>query len=131
MREAWLDQLEATLAEADLATALVTVAAVAGQEVELDDEELRGAARRALFTLAAGGDPDRGLDLNGPAVTAFARDLDESTRRAALTSGLERLHGAAVGFPHASEAVRALLDDAEIAWRSFACALLAEELAHG
>ena len=54
MREAWLDQLEALLAEADEATAVVTVASVAGRELELDAEELRGAGRRALLVLAAG-----------------------------------------------------------------------------
>ena len=73
MREAWLDQLEALLVEADEATAVVTVASVAGRELELDPEEVRGAGRRALLVLAAGGDPSRGLDLDGPAVLAVWR----------------------------------------------------------
>ena len=106
MREAWLDQLEALLVEADEATAVVTVASVAGRELELDLEEVRGAGRRALLVLAAGGDPSRGLDLDGPAVLTLASDLDAPDRREALEDGLFRLLEDAKGLPHVSEAVR-------------------------
>ena len=84
MREAWLDQLEALLVEADEATAVVTVASVAGRELELDPQEVHGAGRRALLVLAAGGDPSRGLDLDGPAVLGLASDLDAPERRETL-----------------------------------------------
>lgn len=127
-REPWLDQLEATLASADLATGVVTTASVAGRDVAIDEDELRGAARRAVFVLAAGGDPERGLDLDGPAVTTFARDIETDERRAALEAGLERLAAAATGLPHVSETVRALLDAPDTAWRAFACSLFAAEL---
>ena len=116
MREAWLDQLEALLVEADEATAVVTVASVAGRELALDPDEVHGAGRRALLVLAAGGDPSRGLDLDGPAVET-------------LEDGLFRLLEDATGLPHASEAVRALLAAPDLAWRAYACSLLAEELA--
>ena len=128
MREAWLDQLEALLAEADEATAVVTVASVAGRELELDPEEVRGAGRRALLVLAAGGDPSRGLDLDGPAVRGLASELDSPERRETLEDGLFRLLEDAVGLPHVSEAVRGLLAERDLAWRAYACSLLAEEL---
>ncbi len=129
MRDAWLDQLEALLVEADEATAVVTVASVAGRDLKIDPEEVRGAGRRALLVLAAGGDPSRGLDLDGPAVLGLAGDLDAPERREALEDGLFRLLEDAKGLPHASEAGRALLAAPDLAWRAYACSLLAEELA--
>jgi hypothetical protein len=129
VRAPWLDQLEATLADTELAVGIVTAAAIAGRDVALDEEELRGAARRAVFVLAAGGDPERGLDLQGPAVTSFAADIDTTERRDALEAGLARLAADATGLPHVSEAVRGLLDAPETAWRAFACSVLAEHVA--
>ena len=79
--------------------------------------------------LAAGGDPSRGLDLDGPAVQTLASDLDAPDRRETLEDGLFRLLEDATGLPHASEAVRALLAAPDLAWRAYACSLLAEELA--
>ena len=128
MREAWLDQLEALLAGSDEATAVVTVASVAGREVELDAEEARGAGRRALLVLAAGGDPSRGLDLDGPAVQGMAAELDTPARREALEDGLFQLLEAARGLPHVSETVQALLATREVAWAAYACSVLAEQL---
>jgi len=124
----WLDQLEAIVAEADAGVAVVTVASVGGRDVPLDDDEVHGEVRRALLVLAAGGDPERGLDLNGPAVVRFAEELDAPERRAALAAGLEQLAADALGHPHTSELVRALVDDPETAWRAYACAVLAAEL---
>jgi hypothetical protein len=129
MREPWLDQLEALLAGSDEATAVVTVASVAGRELELDPDELRGAGRRALLVLAAGGDPTRGLDLDGPAVIGVASELDAPQRREALEDGLFRLLDDARGLPHISETVQALLATPEVAWSAYACSLLAEQLA--
>lgn len=128
MREPWLDELEGVLTSVELATALVTVASVAGREVPLDEGETRAATRRALLVLAAGGDPSRGLDLGGPAVERLAAELRSEERREALEDGLERLRVAAVGLPHATEAVHALLADLDTAWSAFACAVLAEAL---
>jgi hypothetical protein len=127
--ERWLVELERLAAEADLATALVTVASVAGRDVPLDEEEARAAGRRALLVLAAGGDPSRGLDLHGPAVDRLAGELDAPARRSALSVGLVRLRDDAIGLRHVSEAVKALIDAPETAWRAYAAAVLAEQLA--
>ena len=103
------------------------LASAAGAGVPLDDDERRGAARSALLLLVAGGDPSRGLDLNGRAVTALAEELDAPDRRAALARGLEELRAEASGLAHVSEALHALAEEPEIAWRAFACSLLAGE----
>ena len=129
---AWMVALEEALARDagtdNLATALVVLASVAGTGVAVDDAERRAAIRRAMLLLAAGGDPARGLDLNGRAVSALADDLRDVDRQIALESGVRELRTLATGLPHVSEAVRALVDAPEIAWRAFACSLLAEEL---
>ena len=129
----WLEELEASLADEegsrDLATALVMLAALAGENVELVEDDVRAASRRALLLLTAGGDPARGLDLNGRAVDSVAFDLDAPERRQELLSGLARLREKAVGLAHVTEALRAMVESPDVAWRAFACALLAEELA--
>lgn len=128
----WLVELERALANSEdldeLATALVVLAAVAGEGVVVDADEVHGASRRALYLLTAGGDPERGLDLNGRAVTALADELRTVDRQLALESGITELSAQAKGFPHVSEAVHALADAPDVAWRAFACSLLAEEL---
>ena len=115
----WLADLERTLAgddEDSLAVGVVVLASVAGSEIRLDDEERDGAVRRASLLLAAGGDPNRGLD------------LDEPLRRDSLVSSLAHLASQAQGLPHVSEALHGLLDAPDIAWRAYACSLLAEHL---
>jgi hypothetical protein len=128
----WLLELERTLAgsedSAELATALVVLAAVAGEDVAVDEDEVHGASRRALYLLAAGGDPERGLDLNGRAVTALADELRTVDRQLALENGISELRAQAKGLPHVSEAVHALADAPDVAWRAFACSLLAVQL---
>lgn len=129
---AWLLQLERSLAEDNgtehLAVALVVLASVAGADVRVDPGEVQGAARRALFLLSAGGDPERGLDLDGRAVSALAEDLRTVDRQIALERGLLELRLQAQGLPHVSEALHGLIDAPEVAWRAYAAALLAEEL---
>jgi hypothetical protein len=98
---------------------LVPIAWFAGREVPLEPTELRGALRRALLLLAAGGDPRRDPELDGRAVTALAGELDRPERRAALQGALRVLRDGA----------DELLADPEVAWRAFACALIADELA--
>jgi hypothetical protein len=130
---AWLLELERKLAadEADeLATALVVLASVAGSGMTLGADEAHGAARRALLLLAAGGDPERGLDLHGRAVTALADELRTVDRQLALEEGLRDLRTQAAGLAHVSEAVHALLEAPDVAWRAYAASLLAEELDH-
>jgi len=129
----WLEDLERSLAAdvegESLAVALVVLAFHAGRDVSLDAAELRPALRRAVLLLAAAGDPARGLDLNGRAVRALAADLDDPGRRAALELGLGMLRVDAAGLPHVSEALRALLDAPDVAWRAYVSALLAQDLA--
>lgn len=135
MRASWLAELERSLAESDetdaLATSLVVLAAVAGENVAIEEDEAHGACRRAVFLLAAGGDPERGLDLHGRAVTAVADELRTVDRQLALEQGIADLRAQAKGLPHVSEAVHALADAPDVAWRAFACSLLAEELGEG
>jgi hypothetical protein len=105
------------------------LAYVAGQDVELDLDELAGARRRALLLLASGGDPHRELELDGRAVTALADDVDTPSRRAQLAHGLEELRARTAGLSRPAAALERLLANADLAWRAYAAALLAEELA--
>jgi hypothetical protein len=123
-----LEELEPTLREWGDGQACAMLALVARENLSLPDGELRAALRRALLVLAAGGDPHRELELDGRGVTGFADDLDSPTRRAQLIASLRELRTQAEGLPRASFLLDALLEDEELAWRSLAVALLAEEL---
>lgn len=127
----WLLDMERSLADEglELATALVVLASMAGQRVQIESDQFHAASRRALLLLTAGGDPERGLDLHGRAVTALAEDLRSVDRQLALEEGIRELQLAAAGLPHVSEAVHALVDAPDVAWRAYAASVLAEELA--
>jgi hypothetical protein len=129
---AWLADLERSLAESEgteeLATALVVLASLAGRRVQVGEDEARGAGRRALLLLSAGGDPERGFDLHGRAVTAMAEDLRTVDRQLALEDGIRDLRVQSTGLPHVSEAVQALVQAPDVAWRAYAAGLLAEQL---
>jgi hypothetical protein len=99
---------------------LVVLAFVAGQEVPLEDRDRQAALRRALFVFAAGGDLHREPTLEDPAVIELARDLDTPERRQALAS--------AVGTLEAEPELLEQLGDSDVAWRAYACALLADAL---
>jgi hypothetical protein len=101
---------------------------VAGRQVDLDEDECRGALRRALFVHAAGGELHRELTLDAPAGETLAADLDTAERRAQLGHGLAELRDEAARLPYVRDALAQLLGDTDLAWRSFAIALLAEEL---
>jgi hypothetical protein len=101
----------------------------AGRAVEVGEDELNAAVRRAELLLAAGGDPRRRLDPFGRASTALADDLDTPERRAQLRVGLESLRGEVAGLRGARESLALLLSDADLAWRVYATSLLAEALA--
>ena len=92
---------------------LVVAAFIAGQHVPLSDEERNAALRRALFVFAAGGDLHREPTLEDPAVVELAGDLDSAERRDALLAGSDVLQA---------------LGDPDLAWRAFACGLLADAL---
>ena len=99
---------------------LVVQAFVAGQEVPLDARDREAAVRRALFVFAAGGDLHREPTLDDPAVVELARDLETPERQRALASAIETLE--------AEDAVLERLRDPDLAWRAWACALLADAL---
>ena len=122
----WLEQVEAT-AEGD--DALAVLAWLAGADVQVDEDELRGAMRRSLLLLAAGGDPHRTLELDGRAVVALAGELDRPERRDELARGLAGLRADSEGLPRVSSALVGLLDDGDLAWLAYAAGLIGEELA--
>ena len=125
---AFLRQLEERLSEGEAVEAEVSLMLLAGQSVHVDEDELRGATRRSVEILAAGGDPRRELDPDGRAVTALADDLDEPGRRAALADGMASVRQLVDGLPQLTGRLDALARDESLAWRWFACTLLAEEL---
>jgi hypothetical protein len=115
-------------ADADIRPALALLAAP-GELVA--QEELDPALRRAMLLLAAGGDLHRELELDGRAVTALAAELDRPERRAIVSRGLEAIRPEAAGLTRVSPALEELLLDASLAWRAYACALLADVLEPG
>jgi hypothetical protein len=125
---AFLVELEARVAAGEPVEVDVTLALLGGQGVELDEDELRGARRRAVQLLAAGGDPRREPEPDGRAVKALAADLASPARKAALADGLASLRNEVEGLPEVSARLEQLLADQELGWRWFACTLLAEEL---
>jgi hypothetical protein len=125
---AFLEQLEERLREGDQVEVEVSLVLLAGRGVDLDEAELKGARRRAVELLAAGGDPRRELDPEGRAVTALAGDLDTPQRREALEFGLRSLRPTVDGLVHVSTRLERLADDDALAWRWFACTLLGEVL---
>ena len=92
---------------------LVVAAYIAGQQVPLTEEDRNAAVRRALLVFAAGGDLHREPNHEDPAVHELARDLDSPERREALLAASDEL---------------ASLEDRDLAWRAYACGLLADAL---
>jgi hypothetical protein len=127
-----VDPLDDLLHRADageLGDPLPVLAYVAGQAVEIDDDELSAARRRAMLLVAAGGDPHRELGVDDRAVKALAADLHSEARQDQLRVGLEALVPHVRDLGTAREATLFLIADAELAWRLYALALLAEEIA--
>lgn len=127
-----MDPLDEVLAQVDtgaLGDPLPVLAYLAGQAVTLDDEELNGARRRALLLVAAGGDPHRELGVDDRAVKALAADLYTEERRDSLARSIDVVVVRVRDLPTAREAALFLASDVDLAWRLFALALLAEELA--
>ena len=116
-----LEQLE----ESDLDLG-VTIAWLVRDEVHFDEQALNAARRRAMFVLAAGGDPHRDLQPDAVAAERLAAELDSPARRQELDAALAALDTS--GLPRIAEAVKTLRSDPETAWRALALALLADEL---
>lgn len=123
-----LEELEPSLRQWGDGQACAMLALLARQSMPLSDDEVSPPLRRALLVLAAGGDPHRELELDGRAVTSFADDLDSPERRSQLQTALRALQARAEGLPRAAYLLEALLEDEDLAWRSLAVALLADEL---
>jgi hypothetical protein len=126
-----VDEFDNVLARVDageLGDPLPVLAYIAGQALELPDDELNAARRRALLLVAAGGDPHRELDVDDRAVKSLAVDLYDDDRRAALGRALDALVLRVRDLPAAREAALFLVSDVDLAWRLFALTLLAEEL---
>jgi len=127
-----LDPLDSLLQQVDageLGDPLPVLAYLAGQSIDLPEDELNGARRRALLLVAAGGDPHRELKVDDRAVKALATDLYSDERRAQLRQGLDAVVLRVRDLPVAREGALFLAADADLAWRLYALALLAEELA--
>ena len=112
---AFLETIEYRLADGEQVEVEVSLTLLAGQRVDVPEEELRAARRRAVQLLAAGGDPRRELDPEGRAVAALATDL------ASLREVVE-------GLPEVAARLERLQEDIERAWRWYACTILGEEL---
>jgi hypothetical protein len=124
---AGLEELEAAGFDPSSGELLVSLAWLVSGSVPIAEDELKAARRRAMFVLAAGGDPHRELDLNSVAAERLAGELDARERRQALARALTELE--TVGLPTVSAGVAALLAEPDLAWRSFGLALVADELA--
>jgi hypothetical protein len=122
-----LEELEASGLDGRSGELLVVLCWLVRNEIAIDEDELRGARRRAMFVLAAGGDPNRDLGLDSIAAERLADELDTPGRRAQLTAALDGLP--AHDLPAVTAAIESLHTDPELAWRSFALSLLADELA--
>jgi hypothetical protein len=107
----------------------VALAWLVRDEIGIDESDLNAARRRAMFVLAAGGDPHRELDHDSIAAERLSAELDTPERRRALSEALDALAGEADGLPVVTEALDLLRSEPDLAWRSLALALLADELA--
>ena len=127
MSRSRLDALEAAGYEPRSGELLVALVWLVLAELPIAPDELNASRRRAMFVLAAGGDPHRELDLNTVAAERLAGELDSPERRQALHDALGALD--AEGLPAVQDGVSALQADPELAWRCPGLALLADELA--
>ena len=127
MTRSQLETLDAAHTEPRSGDLLVPLVWLCLPALAIDEDELNAARRRAMFVLAAGGDPHRDLDFDSVAAERLAAELDAPERRAALAEALERLD--TNGLETVDAAVASLLDDRELAWRCLGLALLADELA--
>ena len=122
-----LEELDSSGLEPRSPELLVVLCWLVREEVAIDEAELNGARRRAMFVLAAGGDPHRDLGFDSVAAERLAAELDTPERRARLAAALDGLP--TQDLATVSAAAESLRADPELAWRSCALSLLADELA--
>jgi hypothetical protein len=130
MRER-LEQLEQSELDPESGDLLVVLCWLVREQIEVSEPELNAARRRAMFVLAAGGDPHRDLALDSIAASRLAAELDTEARRSRLADALEELGASAKGLPAVLSALEVLKVQPDLAWRSFALAILADEVADG
>jgi hypothetical protein len=124
-----LEELEASGLAPGSAELYVVLCWLVAGDLGVDEATMNAARRRAMFVLAAGGDPHRELDHDSVAAERLADELDSPQRRASLAAALDALAGEAAGLPTVSTALTRLRAEPELAWRSVALALLADEVA--
>ena len=122
-----LEELERSGLDPRSGELLIVLCWLVRDEIAIDEAELNAARRRAMFVLAAGGDPHRELGLDSVAAERLADELDTPERRAKLANALDELP--TDGLPAIAAAVESLRTEPELAWRSFSLSLLADELA--
>jgi hypothetical protein len=105
------------------------LAYIAGLRLELPEDEVKEARRRAMLLLAAGGDPHRELGVDDRAVKAVAVDLHSDRRQEELAAAIDELVVLARDLPVVRKAALFLAADVDLAWRLFALGLVAEEIA--
>ncbi|MBV8478882.1 MAG: hypothetical protein JOY72_01135, partial [Actinobacteria bacterium] len=86
-----LEQLEESGLDPSSSELLVMLCWLVQGGVEIPEPELNAARRRAMFVLAAGGDPHRELDVHSVAAERLAAELETPERRAALGAALVAL----------------------------------------
>jgi hypothetical protein len=124
-----LEELEGSGLEARSGELLVVLVWLVAADLGIAESDLNAARRRAMFVLAAGGDPHRELDHDSIAAERLAAELDTAERRLALSGALDVLADEADGLDTVTEALDLLRSEPDLAWRSLALALLADELA--
>ena len=122
-----LEELEHSGLDPRSSELLVVLCWLVKDDVAIDEDELNGARRRAMFVLAAGGDPHRDVGLDSVAAERLADELDTPERRAQLATAVSALP--ADDLAAVTAAAELLRGDSDLAWRSFALSLLADELA--
>ena len=122
-----LEELEGSELDGRAGELQVVLCWLLQDQVAIDEDTLNAARRRAMFVLAAGGDPHRDVGPDSIAAERLADELDTPARRAQLVAALAELP--ADDLPAVTAAVESLRADPELAWRSYALSLLADELA--
>jgi hypothetical protein len=122
-----LEELERSELDPRSSELLVALCWLVHDRLTIDAGELNAARRRAMFVLAAGGDPHRDLGFDSIAAERLAAELDTPGRRADLATALEELP--AEDLPAVTGAIESLRSEPDLAWRCFALSLLADELA--
>ena len=124
-----LEELEASGLDPRSGELLTVLVWLVLTEVDIPDAERKAALRRSMLVLAAGGDPHRELGHDDVAVERLAAELDTSERRSQLGAAVKALAAGAEGLPVVSEALALLLNEPDLAWRTYALALIADDLA--